>query len=585
MTQLRVAELDFDTIKANLIAFLRSKPEFTDYDFEGSGLSVIMDLLAYNTHYNAVIANMLIQEVYLDTAVKPASLALIAKRMGYVPTSRTAPRATVQLEVFPTDTPLLLTLGKGAQFTATVNSTDRATFITRDAYTVIVSHGRYIFTGVDIYEGAAATFRYVVDTTQQQRFEIPSPNVDISLLRVYVQDNSTSTNIVEYARYDTLIDLKSDTLAYFVKLNENLNYEIYFGDGVLGTSILDNQIVILDYVDTNGPVANGASKFTFNDTVQGYSNVILSTTTAAYGGAEMETNDSIRRNAQNTLFAQNRAVTESDYATVVSKFLNYETISVWGGETLTPPVYGKVFISVKLPNTIDPLGPDVKADLITQLKSRSTMGMVHEFVDPEYIFLTVNTEIKYDARKTTLSPSTIITTVNNSLTAWSTANLNRFSSSFEYSKLVAFIDGIDTSFYGNDTKLGLRKNIAPVFGTNMQYVTNFYCDIIESNSINSTITSTPFRTMDDVTKDVYIADAGGILYTYYIANAQKVVLNDNVGTVDYTLGKLTLTTTVVSAANNAISISVVPNNLNTIQSRNNIMILQSNDITVTLKAI
>lgn len=586
MTALRVAELDFDTIKTNLKDFLRGKPEFTDYDFEGSGLSVLVDLLAYNTHYNAVIANMGLQEIYLDTAVKPASMALIAKRVGYTPLSYKAPRATLQVEVFPAGNPNTLTLGKGAQFTATIDSSNSATFVTRDAYTISKVGGRYVFSGVQVFEGSIANFKYVVDTNLLQRFEIPSSVVDTNLIRVTVQDDLSSTNIVEYTKFDSILDVSANTLAYFVKLNENLNYEIYFGDGIFGKAIQNGNVINIEYIETNGPAANGASKFTFNDSINGYSNIVVTTTDAAYGGSTAEGIESVRTNAQNALLMQNRAITEADYAGLIAKFLPVESVSIWGGETLAQPIYGKVFISVKQPNTTNNLTTIEKNYLLSQIKSRTALGLVHEFVDPEYIYITIDSDIKYDSRKTTLGQSTLITIIKNALIAWGTNNLNTFNSAFEYSKLVAYIDDIDRSIIANDTDIKFTKSLTSWYNVNKDYTFNFYCGIKASNSLDTNITSTPFRSTDDVTKDVYLADDNGVLYTYYVQNSERIILNPNVGTVDYNNGIVSLSATLVSGgAYNTVSVTVVPDNKNTIQSRNNIITLNASDINLTLRPI
>ena len=585
-TTLRVAELDFDTIKINLKTFLASKPEFTDYDFEGSGLSVLIDLLAYNTHYNAVIGNMLVEEMYLDTAVKPASIALIAKRLGYTPMSARAPSATISIEVFPTGTPASLTLGKNAQFSAYIDASSSVTFVTRDAYTITPVGGRYIFPAVEIYEGAISTFSYVVDTSTLQRFEIPSVTVDTTLLRVSLQDTISSTNNVEWINFDSLADLTATTKAYFVKVNEKANYEVYFGDNIFGKSIVDGNVITLNYLTTNGPLANGVSKFTFNDSINGYNNFTITTVSVASGGAYAESVDSVRINAQNTVYAQNRAITETDYAALIGKFIPVESISVWGGETLAPPVYGKVFISIKQPGTTANLTDTQKQFVLSSIQNRSALGSIREIVDPEYIYLNIVSDVKYDPTKTTLGYSSLITNITNGLMSWSTTNLNKFNSDFEYSKLVTFIDSVDASFIANDTYISFSKTKPFIYNLNTSYAFNFYCSIKQSNSVEANITSTAFRTTDDVTKDVYLQDVNGILQTYYIANSQKIVLNPNIGTVDYANGLISiLTTMVVGSSLNDLTVTVAPDNKNTINSRNNIITLNANDINVTMRAI
>ena len=584
-TTLRVAELDFDLIKENLKEFLRSKPEFTDYEFEGSALSVLIDLLSYNTHYNAVIGNMLLQELYLDTAVKKQSLALIAKRLGYLPRSYTAAKAVVTLEVFPYDQPDVLTLGRNSKFSTRITTTENAFFSTRDAVTINRSAtGRYLFENLEIYEGDVTTFRYVVGDPLSQKFEIPSKLVDTSLVRVYVQDSISGTLIEEWKNYNTLIDVTATTKAFFVKLNESLNYEIYFGDDVVGKSVTSGNVVIIDYVTTNGPIANGASSFSFNDTVNGYSVNTVTTVTAAFGGALPESNDSIRRNAQNNVLLQNRAVTESDYIAIVNQIVPVETVAVYGGETMTPPEYGKVFISAKQIGTTVPLSETQKADIIREIKKRSVLSLVHEFIDPSYTYMIVDSVVKYDPAKTSMSPDALKTLIFNRVKAYATQNLNQFNSAFEYSDLVAYIDDIDRSIMSNDTNIKLKKEASIIYAANSIYTYDFNVEIKPSNSREQTITSSAFRVTEYPDIDLYIQDSNGIIQFYQVAFNQKVVVVENAGTVDYTTGHIAFNMNAYSSANTQLSIEVVPSNRNVLPSRNNIITLADQDIGLKIQA-
>lgn len=584
-TQLRVAELDFDLIKENLKEFLRSKPEFTDYEFEGSALSVLIDLLSYNTHYNAVIGNMLIQELYLDTAVKKQSLALIAKRLGYLPKSYRAPRAVVNLEVFPFDQPQTLTLGKNAKFSTRLNYTDNAFFSTRSAVTINRSiDGRYIFENLEIFEGDSVSFKYVVSDPATQKFEIPSKLVDTSLVRVYVQDSFGGTTVEEWKNFNTLIDIKADTRAFFIKLNESLNYEIYFGDDVIGKSIVAGNVVILDYVTTNGPIANNASIFSFNDSVNGYTNTVVTTVTAAYGGAIAESNDSIRRNAQNNVLLQNRAVTESDYITIINQILPVDTVAVYGGETMSPPQYGKIFISVKQIGTTTPLLQSQKDSIVTELKRRSMMSLVHEFVDPQYTYMVIDTRIKFDPTKTASTTDTLSTLIFNNIKSYGTTNLNTFNSSFEYSDLVGYIDDIDRSIISNDTMIRLRKEANFIYNADNIYVFDFSAPLKQSNSKEQNIKSNAFRNQDFPDVDMYLDDLDGVIRFYKLSFNQKVVMVENAGTVDYATGKIQFNLNAYTVGYDKLSIEAVPSNRTILPSRNNIITLADQDIKINIVA-
>ena len=541
-TTLRVAELDFDTIKSNLKEFLRSKPEFTDYDYEGSGLSVLMDLLSYNTHYNAIIANMLVQEMYLDTAVKAQSLALIAKRLGYTPKSIRAPRAVVSMEVFPENSPASMTLLKNSKFSSKISFNQQFTFINRDAITIERnSQGRYIFDAIEIYEGDNSLFQYVVTNPVIQKFEIPSSLVDTSLVRVYIKESIGTTDITEWKRFDTIIGVSENTNCYFVKLNENLKYEIYFGDGVIGKQIIPGNVIIIDYVTTNGPISNNSSTFTFSDSIGNTSNSIVTTTVRAYGGAYAESLDSVRTNAQNRVLTQNRAVTESDYISIISNMLPIDTINVFGGETMTPPQYGKVFISVKLTNSTLPLTSEQKHEVIVELKKRSVVALMHEFIDPEYSFVIINTTVKFNQQKTTLSPSTLRTSVFNKLLEYGNRTLNKFNSPFEYSRLISYIDNADKSIVSNDTTIRLRKEIKFVHNFNNVYEWNFYSPLIESNNRSTNIISSAFKIAAYPNNDLFLTDDAGVIKAFYILNNLRVYVNDIVGTVDYATGRIVIT--------------------------------------------
>ena len=584
-TNLRIAELDFDQIKSNLKTFLRNKPEFTDYDFEGSGLSILIDLLAYNTHYNAVIGNMLVQEMFLDTAVKRQSLGLIAKRLGYTPYSKVSPRARISLEVFPTDNPATLTIGKGAKFTAKLNFNTVCNFVTLNAYTINRNDsGRYIFDSVDLYEGSNDVFRYVVTGDLNQRFEIPSKNVDISTLRVYVQTSINNTQTEEWVRFDNIVDVNSQTNAYYIKYNEIGNYEVYFGDNVLSKSIVTGNVIKLDYISTNGSLANGVSKFTLSDTIEGNTNVLIQTVIGAYGGSEEETIESIRTNAQNSVMSQNRAVTASDYIAEINKIFPNDSVAVYGGETLTHPVYGKVFISIKQTGTTDVLTLQQKQYLLDLLKKKTVLSIIHEFVDPEYIFINVNSTINYDASLTQNTADTIKTTVMSAITNFANKQLNKFDSVFEYSKFVAEIDNADSNIINNETKVYLKKRNNVILNTSSDYVFNFYTEIEQSNSKMDSITSNAFRISEIPDFECRLIDIDGIIKAYYLVNGIRVFYVNDIGTVNYSNGYISLNLNIIECLDGFLEITVNPSNRMVIPGRNNILILNSNDVNIRMVA-
>ncbi|HET8687557.1 MAG TPA: hypothetical protein VFM18_12975, partial [Methanosarcina sp.] len=379
---LNVSELDFDTIKTNLKNFLRTKPQFTDYDFEGSGLSVLVDLLAYNTHYEAIVANQLAQELTIDTARNRTIVGLHAKRLGYIPRSYRAAQTTVNIEVInPTNNPATLTLGKGASFISTVDGTVVEFTNITPVTTTRDSNGRYIFSNITIYQGNLKKFRYLV-TDANGKYEIPDSNVDTSTLRVYVQTSQTNTAQTEYFKVQRITDIGSDSLAYFLQMNQKGNYEVHFGDGIIGKQPIIGNLVVMEYIITDGSSANDIQTIAFNDYIEGNSNIVLTTNSKTYGGDEPESLDSIRFNAYQNNMTQDRAVTPTDYANIISELFPLDSISVWGGEQNDPPVYGKVFVSIKPINTDTVLTQDNK-DFITQtLKANSSIVAISPvFVD------------------------------------------------------------------------------------------------------------------------------------------------------------------------------------------------------------
>ena len=347
--KLSVSELDFDNIKANLKTFLQGQSEFQDYDFEGSGFAVLLDLLAYNTHYLGFNANMLANEMYLDSADIRKNIVSLAKMLGYTPNSCRASNATLSIRInnVPTGT-TSIAMDKGTVFTTSVNGTTYE-FVTNQNYTIQPEAGVYNFSNVKIYEGTLVTFKYTVDTSDvDQRFIIPSANADTSTLKVSVQNSVSDTTTTTYSLATSLSDLTSTSKVYFLQEVEDNKFEVYFGDGVLGQSLSDGNIVILEYVVTNKTDANGASAFTLSSDIDGFSNVTITTTTNAANGAEAQTKESIRYNAPLQYSAQDRAVTSSDYETIVKTvYPNAQSVSAWGGEDDEEPQYGVVKIAIK----------------------------------------------------------------------------------------------------------------------------------------------------------------------------------------------------------------------------------------------
>src|SRR5210317_46969 len=367
--KLSVSELDFDNIKTNLKTFLQSQSEFQDYDFEGSGFAVLLDLLAYNTHYLGFNANMLANEMYLDSADIRKNIVSLAKMLGYTPTSPKSPTATVDILMNNIASSVAtITMAKGTAFTTTVDG-ETYQFVTNAEHTLTPTNGIYKFSNISIFEGTLVTFKYTVDSTDvDQRFIIPSVSADTTTLKVSVQNSASDTTTSTYTLATGITSISATSKVYFLQEMEDGKFEVYFGDDVLGNKLDDGNIVILEYIVSNKDEANGASSFTLSGNIGGFSDVTLTTVSNAQGGSEAQTKESIRYNAPLQYSAQDRAVTTGDYETIVqSLYPNAQSVSAWGGEDDENPVYGVVKIAIKAASG-STLTNTTKTDLVTQLK-------------------------------------------------------------------------------------------------------------------------------------------------------------------------------------------------------------------------
>ena len=363
--KLEITDLDFDTVKSNFKTFLSQQSTFSDYNFEGSGMSVLMDLLAYNTHYQAFHANMLANEMFIDTSVTRASAVSHAKSLGYTPTSMKSSYAKLTITV--SDVPLSqtsLTMPAGTAFNTVVDDASYQ-FVTISDVTVTSDSGIFSFPDVGVYEGTRVQYQYTVNSNNlEQQFVIPSPSVDTSTLVVRVQNSSSDTTTTTYSLNTDYSTLLSTSTKYFLQEIENGQYEVYFGDGVVGKKPIDGNIIILNYVVTNGELADGASAFTSASTIGGYSNISVTTVSNASGGGESESVDSIKFNAPLKYAAQGRAVTPDDYKSILpSVYPNIRSVQVWGGEDNDPAIYGRVYISIK-PNSGNTLTTTTKNNIM-----------------------------------------------------------------------------------------------------------------------------------------------------------------------------------------------------------------------------
>jgi len=498
--RLNVTELDFDQIKSNLKTFLKQQNEFQDYDFEGAGLNVLLDVLAYNTHYNAYYLNMVANESFLETAMLRNSVVSHAKTMGYTPRSSIAPIAIVNVIIETgNSTPGSLTIPKGYTFLSNQIDNRAYTFVTKESYTSNKVGTRFTFSNVMIYEGkyVGYQFNYNQSSNPKRIFTIPDGNIDTTTLEVVVRPSPSSTNTTTFLKSVDAINITSTSEVYFLQEATNGNYEIYFGDGVIGKSLQDGSVVTTNYITTSATLANKANNFIATTSLGGFTNITVNPLVGAYGGTDRESVDEIKYAAPLSLLSQNRAVTKNDYIRLIQqKYPSFESVNVWGGEEQDPPVFGKVFVSAK-----PKLGFEItqtEKEYVKQniLKPMSMLTITPEIVDIDYNYLKIESTVFYDKVKTTLSDSDMVSAIKTVITDYCESNLNKFNSYFKYSGLETSVDNYSNSIVSNEIELFVAKKFRPNLGTSDNYILDYGFELIKGTT-NDNFYSSPDFTMTD----------------------------------------------------------------------------------------
>ncbi len=576
--KLVVSDFDFDNIKQNLKSFLQDQPEFSDYNFEGSGFAVLLDTLAYNTHYLGFNANMLANEMYLDSADIRKNIVSLAKSLGYTPTSSKSPVANVDITINGASGSTV-TMNKGTVFTTLVDNVTYQ-FINNAEISISPQDGVYKFSNVDLHEGTLVTHRYTVDSTDvDQRFMIPNLNADTSTLKVVIQNSSTDTSTTNYTLASGLRSLDDTSKAYFLQETDTGKFEVYFGDGVLGKKLDDGNIVILEYIVSNKEEANGASSFSLSGSIDGFTNVTITTNSNAQGGAEPESKESIKFNAPLQYTAQDRAVTTTDYETLVkSIYPNVQSISAWGGEDDETPVYGVVKISIK-PKSGSNLTNSTKNNIITSLKPYNVASVRPEIVEPSITSLLLVVNAKYNKQSTAKSAETLKSEIIETLTNYSTNTLSSFDGVFRFSKITGLVDDVDSSILSNITTVKMRKEFTPTLASSTKYDIYFRNAIYNPHSGHSSVlSSTGFKVAGN-NNEMFLDDDGqGNVRVYYLVSGIKTIHNATQGTIDYSTGQITLNSLNVASISNIrgatstkIEITVVPNSNDIVPVRDQIL--------------
>jgi len=595
--KLEISAIDFDQIKANLKTFLQNQAEFQDYNFEGSGFSILLDLLAYNTHYLAYNANVVANEMFLDSADLRNSIVSLAKMLGYTPTSPRSPIANIDI-LINNATGTSITMDKGTVFSTSVNGVSYQ-FITNADATITPVDGVYRFSNVNIYEGSSVTYKYTVDSSDpDQRFIINSTRADTSTLKVKVQNSISDTTTTTYNLSTGLTSLDNTSKVYFIQEVEDNKFEVYFGDGVIGKSLDDGNIVILEYIVTNKTEANGASSFTLSGTINGFSDVTITTNSAAQGGSEGQSKESIRYNAPLNYARQDRAVTTTDYETLVQEiYPNAQSVSAWGGEDDETPVYGVVKIAIKAASG-STLTNTTKQSIITQLQKYNVASVRPEIIDPETTTILLTSNVKYDEKATTKNADTLKSEIITSLNNYNTANLEKFDKVFRYSKIVELIDDTDSSILSNITTLRMRKTLTPQLNTSARYNIYFrnaiYNPHPEHKSAQGGVLETSgFKISGDTNNRVYYLDddGQGNVRRYYLTGSTRNYVNNTQGTINYATGQITVSSLSISnvenirgAVSSVIEFTTQPNSNDIIPVRDQIISIDTGNSSITVEA-
>jgi len=564
MPLVNFSNLDFDQVKTSLKEYLRSNSNFTDYDFEGSNLSSIIDVLAYNTYITSYNANMVANEVFIDSATLRENVVALARNIGYVPRSRKAARASVSFSIDVSGVnpvPATITLKKG--IIATTNSrfgSQSFVFSILEDITVPVFNNTALFTDIMIHEGVLLESNFTYSSVNpNQKYILPNAGIDTELIRVSVKNSQTSTAAVKYSLQDSLFDINSESRVYYLQEIEDERYELIFGDNIFGKALEEGNYVTANYIVTNGDPANGVNQFNFGGRVTYTRNGVeynitsgislLSTGLVASGGENIETVESVKKYATRIYAAQNRALTANDYETLIPSKIYPETesISVFGGEELVPPQYGKVFISIK-PRFGDYLPNLIKENIRLKLKKFSVAGIVPEILDLKYLFIESDSKIYYNTNSTQSSES-VSTVVQNNVQKYSeSTELNKYGARFKYSKFLKIIDDSHDSITSNITTIQMRRDLRISLNALVEYQIGFGNAFHIKSMIGYNIKTSAFR-IDGINSDIYISDLPntnretGELFFFTVPSVNSTsatILRRNVGTINYKQGILTL---------------------------------------------
>jgi hypothetical protein len=589
-TSISLVSLDFDSFKQNLKTHLKSTPQFKDYDFEASNISVLLDLLAYNTYNNSFYLNMIASEMFLDSAQIRDSVVSHAKELNYLPRSFRSSKTDLEVTINSSDPQKKnITIPKGTGFTSRIGAN---TFLFTTDQNVVVTSGNSTFkTTLSVYEGDFITDRYVYSDRIQNRYTISNKNVDLQSLKVIIVEDQGSV-IEEYKRATTLLDLDETSKVYFLQAGVNERYDVLFGDGIVGKKPKNDSGIILEYRVSSGELPNGCRIFRIAENIDNESNVVVTALSVSTGGAVNETIDSIKFNAPRSFGTQERAVTAEDYENLLKQYFpEINAVSAFGGEEADPPQYGKVFVSVDLQN-IDGL-PKIKEEEYKKfLRTRSTVSMEPVFVSPDYTYIRVDSNIKYNINRTGLNPEDMKTIVISSILNFASINLNSFAKIFRYSKLISNIDSAEASIVSNETEVKLAKYLTPKLNAAQKLTVDFKTELADDlppaaadhpAGDKHTISSS-FFTFNGVRCNLEDDGNGKIRVVTSSSNSHRFVAE--VGTVDYAKGRIEIKSFNISSyEGNYLKIYARTRTKDIQSSKNVILNILEPDVNITVEQI
>jgi len=588
-TVLNVTNLDFTDLKENFVEFLKGQDEFKDYDFTGSALNILLDVLAYNTQYQAYYLNMMANEMFLDSAQLRSSVVSKAKHLNYLPRSVKAATAHVDIEVFPFDNPSAVVVNKNSRFIGKIGQ-DSYSFVPDKAYTIPrkIINGKAVYKrkGIVLKQGDLLSYKWTVNTNNpNQKFVIPNPNVDTTTLSVRVQSSANSTKQEFYTLAKDTNRISGEDNVYYLQEVEDGLFEIYFGDGILGKQLENNNIIHVDYIATAGDKGNHASTFSLQGSLNGYSDVNITTTMKSMGGDERETIESIKFHAPKTFEGQNRAVTARDYKTVIPKiFPNIQSMNIWGGEDNDPPFYGRVMIAINPENGYY-LSDAVKNEIEKQLvKEWSVVSITPMIVDPDYTHIQLDLTVKFDEMKTVLTSEDIHRKVIEAVEKYDKETLSKFESYFRYSKFLTTIDNVDPSITNNLTKVKMKKSVVPTLYTNTYYELKFN-NPIEPKTLSTSYFDVGNQLVEGaIPNKRYFKDdgAGNIDLNIVIGGKEQTLIN-NIGSINYETGLIKIHKLKVNWFDGkAIDFYVVPQKNDVMPLHNQIISLDLENLSVSV---